>query len=152
MVALLLVATQALATSGPAFAVIVSADVPAQTVTREATAFMFRRKQVSWRGAARIQPVNLPAAQPLRRAFSLCVLGQEPEAMENYWREMYFNGVYPPFVVESEQAVLLFVRSTPGAIGYVSACPTSPEVRVVLVVGNAPNCPRPTAHCATAQE
>lgn len=148
----LVTGVRASAASGAAFAVIVAADVPAHALTRESAAFIFRRKQLYWRGAGRMQPVNLPAGHALRRAFSQCVLGQEPQAMESYWREMYFNGVYPPFVLESEQAVVLFVGKTPGAIGYVSSCPSGSDVRVVLVVGDAPNCPKPTANCVTAQD
>lgn len=82
--------------SGQAFAVIVAADVEELALSRENLSFIFQRKQNFWKNGKRIQPVNLPPANPLRRAFSSCVLGQEPEAMEDYWREMYFHGVLPP--------------------------------------------------------
>jgi ABC-type phosphate transport system substrate-binding protein len=138
--------------SSPGFAIIVADDVSTHALSRESAAFIFERKQLYWQRGARIQPINLPAAHALRRLFSLCVLGQEPEAMENYWREMYFHGVVPPFVLESEQAVVLFVSTTPGAIGYVSSCPPGLNVRVVLTIGDAPNCPKPTATCASPQD
>ncbi|MEO7325051.1 MAG: hypothetical protein ABIW82_09510 [Dokdonella sp.] len=71
--------------------------------------------------------------------------------MENFWREMYFNGVFPPYVLDSEQAVLLFVSKTPGAVGYVTSCKHDAGVRVVLVIGDLPNCPKPTTTCAALQ-
>jgi hypothetical protein len=134
------------------FAVIVAPDVVDRNLSPRAAQSMFRRRQTVWPDGARVQPVNLPAASAVRRAFSECVLGEAPEAMESYWREMYFHGVLPPHVVDSEQAVVLFVNSTPGAIGYVSACPKDVPVNVVMTFGDAPNCPKHPATCDSLQD
>lgn len=135
-----------------AFAVIVASDAKDQHPSRDAIALIYRRKQLFWSDGTRIQPVNLPPAHPLRREFSECLLGQTPEDMEDYWRERYFHGVLPPHVLASEEAVVLFVQSTPGAIGYVSSCPSDARVHVVLTVGNAPNCPHRPATCVPLQD
>jgi ABC-type phosphate transport system substrate-binding protein len=124
------------------FAVIAASDVTTPHLTRESVALIFRRKQNYWENGTRIQPVNLPPTHPLRRAFSRTILGHAPEALEDYWREMYFHGVLPPHVLASEEAVILFVGSTPGAIGYVSTCIPEHRVSVVLTVGDVPACPR----------
>jgi len=124
------------------FAVITAPGVTEHHPTRESISLIFRRKQKYWENGTRIQPVNLPTSHPLRRAFSLSILGHLPEALEDYWREMYFHGVLPPYVLESEEAVILFVSSTPGAIGYVSACVPEHGVDVVLMVGELPTCPK----------
>lgn len=135
-----------------AFAIIVADDVVEHTLSREALSFVYQRKQNFWRNGNRIQPVNLPVTNSLRRAFSACVLGQQPEAMENYWREMYFHGSLPPHVLESEEAVLLFVHTTPGAIGYLSVCPPNMHARVILTFGDALNCPKKNATCVELQD
>jgi hypothetical protein len=137
---------------GQPFAVIVAPDVNDPALSRDAVSLIYRRKQTLWKDGRRIQPVNLPAGAPLRRAFSQCVLGQPPEGTEDYWREMYFHGVLPPHVVASEEAMVLFVIATPGAIGYVSACPPDARVVVVLTIGDVPNCPKRSASCAPLQE
>jgi len=124
------------------FAVIAAAGVAEQRLTRESISLIFKRKQTYWENGTRIQPVNLPPAHPLRRAFSQSILGQLPEAMGDYWREMYFHGVLPPHVLASEEAVILFVSSTPGALGYVSTCIPEHGVNVVLMVGEVPPCTR----------
>jgi ABC-type phosphate transport system substrate-binding protein len=128
------------ASDEPPFAIIVAPGSTDHRLTREAVALIFTRRQDYWADGTRIQPVNLPATHPVRRAFSLSVLAKSPEAMEEYWREMYFHGVLPPHVLGSEQSVLLFVSSTPGAIGYVSTCVPDQRVSVVLVVGDLPAC------------
>ncbi|CAN5430024.1 hypothetical protein BH11PSE7_BH11PSE7_21260 [soil metagenome] len=122
------------------FVVITSPGVPQRHLSREAVAQIFLRKQDFWDSSARVHPVNLPASHALRRAFSQAMLGHLPEEFEDYWREMYFHGVLPPHVVASEEAVILFVASTPGAIGYVSGCYPDHRVNVVLVVGELPHC------------
>jgi hypothetical protein len=134
------------------FAVIAAANTPDQRLSRESVSLMFRRRQNYWEDGTRIQPVNLPAGDQLRQAFSACIFGRKPEAMEDYWREMYFHGVLPPHVLASEEAVVLFVLSTPGAIGYVSSCPPDSRVNVLLTVGDVPNCPRRNASCAPLQD
>jgi ABC-type phosphate transport system substrate-binding protein len=132
---------KALAVDRP-FAVIAAPGVIDHRLTRETVSRIFRRKQNFWESGSRIQPVNLPPAHPLRHVFSQAVLGQTPEGMEDYWREMYFNGVLPPHVLASEEAVILFVSSTPGAIGYISACPSERKLNIVLLVGDVPGCSR----------
>jgi len=124
------------------FAVITAPGATEHHLTRETISLIFKRKQKYWDNGTRIQPVNLPTSNPLRRAFSQTILGHPPEALEDYWREMYFHGVLPPYVLASEEAVILFVNSTPGAIGYVSACIPEQGVEVVLTVGELPTCPK----------
>lgn len=135
----ILAAPNARASERP-FAVITAPGATEHHLTRESIALIFKRKQNYWENGTHIQPVNLPLAHPLRQDFSERILGNLPEAMEDYWREMYFHGVLPPHVVASEEAVILFVSSTPGAIGYVSACPLDRKLNVVMMVGDIPNC------------
>ena len=134
------------------FAVIVAPDVGPHRLSRQTLSFIYRRKQNFWQDGTRIQPVNLPPNDPVRRAFSQCVLGEPPEATEDYWREMYFHGVLPPHVVASETAVILFVLATPGAVGYVSSCPSDSRVVVAMTIGNPPNCPHRSGNCALLQD
>ena len=77
-------------------------------------------------------PVNLSPEHPLRLAFSQTVLKKRPEALETYWNEQYFQGITPPYVVASEEAMLRFVSSTPGAIGYIASCHLDDRVQVVF--------------------
>ncbi|MEY4767848.1 MAG: hypothetical protein RL637_487 [Pseudomonadota bacterium] len=92
---------------------------------------IFRRKVlVNANGQAWI-PLNLTANHVLRIAFAQKLFDQPPEAMENYWNELYFQGIMPPYVVDSEEAMLRFVSNTPGAIGYVLPCHLDNRVQVV---------------------
>jgi len=108
-----------------------------KVLKKEDLAPIFKRKKLFWSDGGKIQPVNLSASNPLRRAFSQAMLGATPEELEKYWNDMYFHGVSPPFVLGSEEAVLRFVTETPGAVGYVSFCSADSRVAVALVISAA---------------
>lgn len=95
---------------------------------------VFKRKSMVDTYGGRWIPVNLPAANPLRRMFSLSVFDALPEDMEEYWNEQYFQGINPPEVLSSEEAVLRFVAATPGAVGYIPASRADARVKVLLLV------------------
>jgi hypothetical protein len=97
-------------------------------------ALIYRRKQLFWNDGTKVNPVNLPVKNPLRRIFSQAVLGATPEDLEKYWNDMYFHGMSPPYVLSSDEAVLRFVAQTRGAIGYVAYCSVAERARVVLIL------------------
>lgn len=95
-------------------------------------ALIFQRKQAYWPDGSRIQPVNLPVSSAERSAFSRAIFQREPAALNDYWRERYFHGVRPPYVVASNEAMLRFLLETPSAIGYVDLCLwAAPELAVL---------------------
>ncbi|MDF4004707.1 hypothetical protein P3W33_15000 [Luteibacter sp. PPL552] len=92
----------------------------------------------------KLTPVNLPAGSPLREAFARTIVRMSDERMQAYWDQQYFQGVSPPYVLGSEDAVVRFVATTPGAVGYVASCHVDASVHVVLALpwpltGGAPD-------------
>ena len=92
---------------------------------------IYERRRRFWSNGTRVVPINLSAAHPVRVQFSRLVFGRSPEDMQDYWNTRYFQGVSPPYVLASEDAVLAFVASTPGSIGYVSARFLNGQVKVL---------------------
>lgn len=115
----------------PTIAVVAGADGPSMTFDAGNLRDIFLRRIVIDDAGQALVPVNLPAADPLRVAFSMTLLGKDPAALQRYWNERYFHGMSPPYVVASQEAVLRFVAETPGAIGYVASCQADRRVRVV---------------------
>jgi len=64
-------------------------------------------------------PVNLPPGNPLRKEVESRVLQMNTEDLQLFWNRKYLNGVEPPLVLSSQEAVKAFVKKVPGAIGYV---------------------------------
>jgi ABC-type phosphate transport system substrate-binding protein len=93
---------------------------------------IYWRKQLYWPKGQRIKPVNLSTEHALRLQFSQKILGSAPKSQIDYWNGQYFDGVLPPYSVNSEEAVLRYVAQTQGAIGYVNACNVDTRVQAVL--------------------
>lgn len=77
-------------------------------------------------------PLNLNTDNPVRMAFTQTLLKLESDELESYWNEQYFQGIEPPYVLASEEAMLRFVSSTKGAIGYVLPCHLDGRVQVIF--------------------
>lgn len=99
---------------------------------------LFLARQRFWNDGAPVRPVNQSPRAAVRTAFTRAALGGRVQDYTEYWNDLWFHGTAPPPTLASDQAVLLFVARTPGAIGYVnaeSARAPPAEVRVVLFLG-----------------
>ena len=75
-----------------------------------------------------------PASSAARRRFSEDVLGRTIEAVRRYWNQQVFSGRgVPPPQVDSEAAVVEYVLTHPGAIGYVTETTDVRGAKVILV-------------------
>jgi ABC-type phosphate transport system substrate-binding protein len=106
-----------------AFQVVVNATNPVTTLSKAQVADLFFRRAAKFpAGGKAAVPVDQDATAKPRLAFSRAIFGRDAGAMETYWQQQIFaGGDAPPAKHKSDDAVLAFVRATPGAIGYVGA-------------------------------
>lgn len=110
------------AASADSFHVIINPANPATVVDRAFVAQAFLKKVRRWPDGQTILPVDLTRDSPVRRQWSLDLLGRSVEAVKNYWQQLIFAGRdLPPPELPSEGDVVSYVLHNPGAIGYVSA-------------------------------
>ncbi len=115
-------------------AVVAATGSPLHKLSFDSLKLIYLRKiQVDEYGNRWI-PTNLPATHPLRHEFSRALFSKLPEDQEDYWNGQYFHGIMPPPVMSSEEAVLRFVSSTPGAIGYVRKNHVDGRVKIILTL------------------
>jgi len=112
--------------------VITGLDEPKANLNRKQLENIFLRKSLINNNGVGWIPLNLPPDNPLRVAFSETLLKLPPNILEAYWNEQYFNGISPPHVLASEEAVIRFVSTTPGAIGYILPCHLDKRVKVLV--------------------
>ncbi|MEI6333664.1 MAG: hypothetical protein WCS87_03840 [Methylococcaceae bacterium] len=115
-------------------AVITTVSNSMDTLSLDALNLIYLRKSQMDSEGNRWIPLNLPVTDPLRRSFSLALFAMLPEEQEDYWNVQYFNGISPPKVMASEEAVVRFVASTPGSIGYVRKQKVDNRVKVLLLI------------------
>ena len=103
------------------FTVIVNASNPVSSLPRDDVAKLFLKKTVAWESGKAVAPVELPPAAKAREEFARAVLNKSISQVKSYWQQQIFSGRdVPPPEKQTENDVVAFVRSNPGAIGYVS--------------------------------
>lgn len=114
---------------------VISAPVqPRLTFDRDMLRNVYLKRIFVDADGAKLTPVNLPPDSPLREAFSHSVLRMPEARMQDYWDKQYFQGVSPPYVLGSDEAVVSFVSATPGAVGYVASCHANATVHVLMLL------------------
>lgn len=96
---------------------------------------IFAMQTRKWPNGQAIQVFVLPSTDRLHRRFVVDHLQIQAHQLDRIWNRMLFTGTgKAPTVVESEDAMLKTIQTTPGAIGYVSE---TFSVNGVNVVGGA---------------
>jgi len=114
--------------------IIASPQVPVSTITAEQLADIFTLKKTFWTRNIQVVPVNREASSEERETFSEQVFNLPPQELGEYWNRLRFQGKLPPLIQTSDQAVLSFVRSVPGAIGYINANQKPSGVKILLQI------------------
>ncbi len=114
-----------LALSAPMLAgpveIIIHPSSKVTTITRAELSKIFLKRLRTWSDGTRAEPVDQVPSSAAREEFSELVHGRSVVTVEVYWKRMIFSGRgVPPRELESDAAVIEFVRSTPGAVGYIT--------------------------------
>jgi ABC-type phosphate transport system substrate-binding protein len=123
------------ASAAATFRVIVHPQVKGSQIPRAVLTAIFLKQAPNWGDGSPVMPVDQSVQSAVRRAFSNDVLKQGIVEVQVYWQRKITAGQVPPPVKTSDEDVVAFVASTPGAIGYVSSSTSLPAtVREVTVV------------------
>lgn len=107
--------------SAAGFRVIVHSSNPAGSAERGFLADVFLKKVTRWPNGALIRPVDQRPTASVRRGFSEAVLKRTVAAVRSFWQQRIFSGRdLPPPELDSDDRVVDFVETHPGAVGYVS--------------------------------
>jgi ABC-type phosphate transport system substrate-binding protein len=136
MRALLLISGMLWASLGHAVGllIIASPQVAESTISVEQLADIFTLKKIFWANNIKVVPVNREASSEEREKFSGEVFNLSPQELGEYWNRLRFQGKLPPLIQTSDQAVLSFVRSVPGAIGYINTSQKPSGVKILLEI------------------
>jgi len=117
----------------PDFKIIVHPGRAGQ-VERSFLADGFLKNVTRWPDDEVIRPVDQRPDSPARRRFSEVVLKRSVAAVKTYWQQRIFSGRgVPPPELDSDEAVVRYVESHEGAVGYVSSATPPGKAKVVTV-------------------
>jgi len=92
----------------------------------------FLKSRTTWDDRSEVNPVILPRDSKVHAEFLSSVMHKTPAEFEAYWYDQIFEGrSRPPEAKKTEAEVLEYVRTTPGAIGYISKSTRAKGVTVI---------------------
>jgi ABC-type phosphate transport system substrate-binding protein len=127
------------ASAGDEILVIVAGDAPELSINRIMLRDIYLKKIFMDDNGHAFVPVNLPPDNPLRLSLAETIFNKSAQQLQDYWNQRYFQGISPPHVLRSQEAMVQFVAKTPGAIGYIAACYLDERVREVLAIPVSPS-------------
>ena len=105
----------------PAYVLIVHPASRVSRIDRKFVAEVFFRRATRWPDETPVHPVDLGPDAPARIRFSQEILSRSVASVRSYWQQQIFSGQgLPPPELPDEHAVVSYVLSHPGAIGYVT--------------------------------
>jgi ABC-type phosphate transport system substrate-binding protein len=116
------------------YKVVVNSANATGEISSDALGKIFLKQAAKFPDGAAATPVEPAKASPARAAFAKAVLGRTVQNLDTFWQQQIFSGKdVPPANKASDDEVIAFVKSNPGAIGYVSGSAAVAGVKVVAV-------------------
>lgn len=113
---------------------IAHSDVEIGSLTRDTTRAIFAMRQRSWPNGQAVRVFVLPGDHPLHGRFAKERLAVYPHQLQLAWDRMVFSGTgQAPTEVDSPEAMLERVATTPGGIGYLTQEHLDERVQVITV-------------------
>jgi ABC-type phosphate transport system substrate-binding protein len=108
--------------SRSAYVLIMHPGNPVSRLDRKFVAELFFRRATRWSDDTPVRPVDLGPDSPARSRVSQEILSRSVASVRSYWQQQIFSGQgLPPPELPGDDAVVSYVVSHPGAIGYVAA-------------------------------
>ncbi len=118
----------------PAFKVITHPDTPVTSLSKTQVSKILLKKVRKWDNGQRVQAVDQGGKDSVREIFTKEIHGRSLSSIQRFWQRQIFSGTeVPPPELASDDEVVSFVSSNPGAIGYVSADAALEGVKTVDV-------------------
>ncbi len=84
-------------------------------------------------GGIKITVVDQTAGSPVFETFYTAVVKKNPSQLKAYWAKVSFTGkAFPPKQLKDDAAIIKWVASNPGALGYVNSSAINDTVKSLL--------------------
>jgi hypothetical protein len=133
LIAILIVSAVGI-TQDRSFKVIGHESTTPDTVSKRLLGRVFLKRVEQWPDGREAVPVDQKGNDELRSAFYMDVLDRTISMIESYWQAQVFSGrSSPPLAIGSDAEIIEFVRTRPGAVGYISSSARAEGIKVINV-------------------
>ncbi len=130
----LLIQDFAHAKNKPSYNVIINIKNPTSSLTRKAVSKLFLKKTRKWPDGKEVRPIDRLTKSAIREEFSKTIHNKSTSSIKAYWQRQIFSGhSVPGQEKRTDKEVIDYVRTHPGAIGYVSKKAKMDSVKVLKI-------------------
>ena len=116
------------------YKIIINKNNSQTEISKDDVSKIFLKKITKWDDGNKIKPVDLVEKSSVRKKFSKDIHDKDVSAIKAYWQKKIFSGKgVPPPEKSSDKDVVSYVKSNPGAIGYVAAKTKTSGVKEIEV-------------------
>lgn len=120
--------------SAQEFKVIVNSANPVSSLTQKQVSDYFLKKKTKWSDGTTVKPVDLSSKSSVRKSFSQKIHKKSTGQVRAYWQQLVFSGkASPPNEMKDDNAVISYIKTHKGAIGYISAGTKAEGVKKLVI-------------------
>lgn len=113
---------------------VVNAANPIRALTKPEAVALFTGRAGSFPGGFAAEPYD-QGNDSVRASFYQALTGMDLARINSYWARLRFSGqIQPPQRIGNDLEMARVIRGNTRAIGYLTAMPNDPALRVVLIV------------------
>ncbi len=121
-------------TNGQEFKIVVNSSNPVSSLTKKQVSNYFLKKTTKWSNSTIVQPVDLGSRSSVRANFSKNIHKKSIGQVRAFWQQSVFSGkASPPPEMQNDNAVVYYVKTHKGAIGYVSKNANTNGVKTITI-------------------
>jgi ABC-type phosphate transport system substrate-binding protein len=121
-------------TSAQGYMIITNHENSVDALTKKEISDFFLKKKTTFSNSLTILPVDLSSGSTIRIAFSEDIHNKTVTQVRAYWQQSVFSGkASPPTEMENDQAVINYVKTHKGAIGYIASKNASTSVKIINI-------------------
>ncbi len=110
-----------------------NSNTTANLSKKQVSAYLLKRK-TRWPDKKRVYPVDLSSRSSVRISFSKEIHRKSVSQVRAFWQQSVFAGkASPPSEKNNDQAVIQYVKTHQGAIGYISNKTKATGVKVINI-------------------
>lgn len=116
------------------YQIIINISNSTSSLSRTDISAFLLKKKTKWADNTKVAPVDLSSKSSVRGDFSKAIHKKSTSQVRAFWQQSVFSGkATPPREMKDDAAVIAFVKSNKGAIGYISASTAADGVKVISV-------------------
>ncbi|MBK3519674.1 substrate-binding domain-containing protein [Carboxylicivirga marina] len=116
------------------YKVIVHSSSTVTSISKSQLSKYFLKKDKKWDDGTKVTVIDQSSRSETRKQFSNDVLGKSVGAIKSYWQQYVFAGTgTPPLEKKTDAEVVAFIKSHPGAIGYVASSANTDGTKVITI-------------------